>query len=313
MPKIAYEHRRYVAWKIDLIAKAIIIVKQYQAAGYELTLRQVYYQFVARDWMPQRWADKKTGSTNNQKAYKYLGNLLAQARLSGLMDWNSMIDKTRSMGGLPHWKTSQDILKSVAQQYAVDKWTDQKYRPEVWIEKDAIESVASVICDRHDVPYFSCRGYTSLTSIWSAAQRLANVAVTSIPVILHLGDHDPSGIDMSRDIEERVRLFGGKKLRSKLIFERVALNMNQVEQYNPPENPAKISDSRFNKYMKQFGESSWELDALDPEVVDGLVSARLDNYKNKRLFNKFKKQETTDKSELQALSDKWPTISKGLS
>jgi hypothetical protein len=86
------------------------------------------------------------------------------------------------------------------------------------------------------------------------------------PIILHFGDHDPSGIDMTRDIDDRLRMFmGGMEVR------RLALNMDQVEQYQPPPNPAKLTDSRATGYIERFGDESWELDALDPTTLSALV------------------------------------------
>jgi hypothetical protein len=86
------------------------------------------------------------------------------------------------------------------------------------------------------------------------------------PYIVHLGDHDPSGIDMTRDIIDRLRTFG-----CDLEVNRIALNMDQVEEHNPPPNPAKMTDSRFQDYAEQFGDSCWELDALEPQLLTQLV------------------------------------------
>lgn len=91
------------------------------------------------------------------------------------------------------------------------------------------------------------------------------------PVILHLGDHDPSGIDMTRDIVARLEVFtdyAGIEVR------RVALNMDQVEQYGPPPNPAKLTDSRVGQYIAVYGLDSWELDALEPQVIVDLIEQK---------------------------------------
>jgi hypothetical protein len=104
--------------------------------------------------------------------------------------------------------------------------------------------------------------------MWVGSQRLLRrYRAKQIPIIFHFGDHDPSGKDMSRDITDRLELFTGKALR----FERLALNMDQVEKYEPPPNPAKITDSRANAYIAEFGGESWELDALEPVVLAALV------------------------------------------
>jgi hypothetical protein len=308
MPKIKYQNIAFPDWKMEIIERAISIVTEYSAQGYDLTLRQVYYQFVARDWLPAKWADKATGSTNNVRSYKNLGCILSDARIAGIMDWEAMVDRTREMSGNSHWTSPESIIGAVASQYMIDKWQGQRYRPEVWVEKDALEGVVGTICKRLDVPYFSCRGYTSLTSIWENAQRLKAIAEAgSEPVVLHLGDHDPSGIDMSRDIQDRVRMFMDGH-GDALVFARLALNMDQVEQYGPPENPAKSTDSRYEGYVREHGEHSWELDALDPNVISGLISTAVSRYRNDKLFKAQEKQEKAQRGLLQATKDRWDEV-----
>lgn len=238
--KRKYKDIRFSAERLAIVDEAIGIVDSYRAQGYSLTLRQLYYQFVSRDSFPASWADEGTGSTNNERSYKKLGDIIGDARLAGLVDWSSIEDRTRNVDGNSHWGSPVEIIKSCAAQFQIDKWTDQTHRVEVWVEKDALEGIVSKVAKELDVQFFSCRGYASMTSIWDAGQRLKKWASQygQTPVIIHLGDHDPSGIDMSRDIGERVRMFMDNEGDS-LVFDRIALNMPQVKQYTPPPNPAK--------------------------------------------------------------------------
>ena len=177
---------------------------------------------------------------------------------AGLIDWQAIVDRTRNLRSNGHWKDPAHIIHSAAQSFAMDKWSDQPYRPEVWIEKDALVGILEAACEPLDVPFFSCRGYTSISEMWVAAQRLLGYQDDKQkPVIFHLGDHDPSGIDMSRDIEERLSLFGVM-----VEFHRIALNMDQVKQYRPPPNPAKATDARFADYEARsmaVSAGSWTL------------------------------------------------------
>jgi hypothetical protein len=308
MPKIKYESINFSQRSLKIIQQAESIVTDYKAKGYDLTLRQVYYQFVSRDWLPQEWADPQTGSTNNQRSYKKLGDIISDARMAGLIDWEALVDRTREMGGNSHWSSPESIISAVAQQYAINKWAGQPIRPEVWVEKDALEGIVSQICRRLDIPFFSCRGYCSMTSIWDNAQRLRAIAEDGgTPYILHLGDHDPSGIDMSRDIVERSRLFMNGH-GAKLKFKRLALNKDQVDQYNPPENPAKSTDSRYADYVREHGESSWELDALDPAVITDIIRAAVEPLRDDKLYRQREKQERTEKSQLAAVSERWDEV-----
>lgn len=308
MPRICYQPRVFKDDALAIIKRANDVVTEYQRLGFRLTLRQVYYQFVARDWLPQKWADPKTGSTNNVRSYKNLGSIINDARLAGLIDWHSIEDRTRERGGNSHWSSPESIISAVAAQYQIDKWQEQPYRPEVWVEKDALEDVVGTVCKELDVPFFSCRGYTSQTAMWDNAMLLKNHAKYGAkPVILHLGDHDPSGLDMSHDIEKRVECFMEDDA-DKLVFKRIALNMNQVRQYNPPPNPAKSTDARYNKYVDEHGDESWELDALDPQVLAQLIRDAIEPYRDEKLFAKYERQERAERGLLQSCSTRWDDV-----
>jgi Arc/MetJ-type ribon-helix-helix transcriptional regulator len=163
-------------------------------------------------------------------------------------------------------------MHAIASQYRLDMWENQTNYVEVWIEKEALAGIFEPVCHEMRVPFFCCRGYTSQSEMWRAGIRLKEKAEDGkTPVILHFGDHDPSGIDMTRDVEDRLGMF----MEGEIIeVNRLALNMDQVRKYKPPPNPAKMSDSRSHGpagYIAKFGRSSWELDALNPPVLHALV------------------------------------------
>ena len=107
--------------------------------------------------------------------------------------------------------------------------------------------------------------------MWRAAERYRAYEDAGQKVyVIHLGDHDPSGLDMTRDINDRIELFLGDAQ-----INRIALNYDQVEQYGPPPNPAKVTDSRAVAYMAKHGKVSWELDALRPEVIQDLIEQQV--------------------------------------
>ena len=293
MPLIKYVNKRFNHSSRVLIDLANTIIADYQSQGFDLTLRQLYYQLVSRAVIK-----------NDDKEYKRLGSVINDARLAGLVDWNAIVDRTRNLRDLGHWNTPADIIKSASYSFAVDKWANQAFRPEVWIEKDALTGVIAGVCNELDVPFFSCRGYTSQSEMWSAGQRLqGHLRTRHNPLILHLGDHDPSGMDMSRDITERLKMFmGGTK------FERLALNMDQIEQYNPPPNPAKLTDSRCTAYIAEFGDSSWELDALDPKAIAKLIRDAVMNVRHEPSWAASVEVEQAGIRKLQAVSEQWSQI-----
>ena len=266
MPKIAYIDKTFRDDKLELIGIANGIVAEYEAQGYGLTLRQLYYQMVSRDIIP-----------NNIRGYKNLGNLINDARLAGLVDWHAIEDRTRNLRRRPHWEEPQEIIDAIAHQYHIDYWEGQENYVEVWVEKDALIGIVEQISDKLYVACFSCRGYTSQSELWGAAMRpKRRCDAGQHAVLLHLGDHDPSGKDMSRDIVARLELFGADDVE----FRRLALNLDQIEEFGPPPNPTKLSDSRAQGYIERFGYECWELDALDPSVISRLIDENVRMYRD---------------------------------
>lgn len=298
MPKILYQDKNFRQSTLEVIETANRIIADYQAQGFDLTLRQLYYQMVSRDIIP-----------NNQREYDKLGVIISDARLAGLIDWYAIVDRTRNLAALSHWDAPSDILRSVEHSYRLDKWEGQEYRPEVWIEKDALRGVITGICQELDVPHFSCRGYTSQSEMWRAGQRmLGHKRSNQIPYIIHLGDHDPSGIDMSRDIFERLEMFIDGTEGDDFFVRRIALNYNQVEQYTPPPNPAKLTDSRVDGYIAKFGMESWELDALEPNVIVELIRHEILSIRDDSAWDEVVEQEESEKEELRQIRQRYSEI-----
>jgi hypothetical protein len=294
VPKIKYIEKKFQGARLLVIQQANTIITEYQGQGFDLTLRQLYYQFVARDIIP-----------NSQEEYKKLGETINDARLAGLIDWNAIIDRTRNLRSLAHWSSPTEIVDSCAAQFRTDRWAGQRYRPEVWIEKDALVGVIAGVCSELDVPYFSCRGYTSQSEMWGASQRmLRHVEEGQTPVILHFGDHDPSGMDMTRDIRSRLELFIGGDVQ----VDRLALNFNQVEEFNPPPNPAKTTDARAKAYIAEFGNESWELDALDPRYLATLVREQIEQLRDDEAWEEATAADHAARKALGAIAKRFPNV-----
>lgn len=292
--KICYVPKKFSRGHLATIKRANEILDQYAAQGFVLTLRQLYYQFVARGYIP-----------NKQKSYKRLGGIVGDARLSGLIDWEYLEDRTRNLAALQNFSGPQDALDKLARWYHIDMWESQEVRPEVWIEKDALTGVIRGVCEENDVPYFSCRGYTSLSEMWRAAMRLKGcIRSGQTPYIIHFGDHDPSGIDMSRDITERIH----ETFLSSCDFKRVALNMDQVEEYSPPPNPAKVTDSRYKAYVVKYGDESWELDALEPTKFRELIEGELAGIRSEEQWKKDEEDKERVRKQLLEIAKDWASL-----
>lgn len=302
MSKIEYVAKEFTPEHQSVIDNANAIITIYQAKGYKLTLRQLYYQFVARALLP-----------NTDQNYKRLGGIINDGRLAGEIDWNAIEDRTRNLQTLSSWDSPGDIIEAVAEQFRLDLWESQPDRLEVWVEKEALAGIFQRICNELRVPYIACRGYMSQSEMWATAMRFRDyIDNGQTPRIFHFGDHDPSGIDMSRDIKDRLAVFGIDMDGGEADFERLALNMNQVKQYNPPPNPAKLTDSRCSGYLTKFGNKSWELDALDPDVLADLVRDAVAQCLDQKAWDKALKAEDEHKRKLGVVSAKWDKLTAKL-
>lgn len=265
-----YVETKFRQDSLTMIAKIEQIMREYVADGYMLTVRQLYYQLVARDIIP-----------NTERSYKNTVRLVNEARLAGLLDWDAIEDRTRGFLRVPSWTSGKAILESSAAQFHMDMWVDQPCRIYCIVEKEALAGVLQRVCSKYDIPLLAARGYPSASVLREFAKAELMSRDQRI-LILHLGDHDPSGIDMSRDLEDRLRLLSR---RSAFELIRVALTMDQIEDQGPPPNPAKTTDSRFAEYEALYGYESWELDALQPRFLTRLVEEHVLEVLDEGLWN----------------------------
>lgn len=327
-----YETKKVSSERRHTMEVANAICAEYAQQGLVLTLRQLYYQFVARGLVP-----------NEQKEYDRLGDICRDARMLGIMDWDYLIDRTRNLASWKTYKGPEEALKELAAKYHRDMWAPQKQRIEVWVEKDAAIGVIEGVCSANSVPYFSCRGYTSMSEMHEAAQRLRwHIEAGNQVTLLHIGDHDPSGLDMSRDIEDRLNMFMGRDwaglhlgpgrwtrgqirqsmrdvMREKgseiedhempFRVKRIALNYDQVEQYAPPPNPAKQTDARYARYVEETGlDESWELDALEPRILQDLINDEVDLIRNEPRWAEEEFTLAQEKKTLTGVANWWDEV-----
>lgn len=293
------------------------IIEEYRVAGHVLTLRQLYYQLVSRAIIP-----------NKQSEYSKLSTLLTQGRMAGHVDWDAIEDRTRQPYILDTWTSPEDILNDAVRWYRRDRMEEQHKYVEMWVEKDALSAVLKKSTNPYGVPVMVNRGYSSTSAMHDAFERFVDLIINDERevVILYLGDHDPSGMDMARDIYARLEEFFVGHQRAHAIengweeeeadntmvmwseqfsehfkIERIGLNMDQIRAYRPPPNPAKITDPRAQQYIREFGPTSWEVDALKPEVLHELVQNAIKKLINQSRYKESVAQEQRERELLQSL------------
>lgn len=291
MSKVCFIPKDFRKSSVELIAFMNTLIESYQDQGYTLTVRQLYYQLVARDVIP-----------NDLNSYKRTAAIINDAKLAGLIDWDAIEDRTRDFIVRSRWRSVSSILDSCVRSFHMNMWEDQDYQVYVIVEKEALVGVLEHTCNHYDVPLLAARGYPSSSVLYDFAQNhIIHKSMHKQHIIIHLGDHDPSGIDMTRDLTERLNLLCGGPVN--LAVERIALNYDQIEEIRPPKNPAKDTDSRFESYRKKFGSSSWELDALSPQFLNDLVESKINEFIDFDEWDLRKNEISSKKRQLQAISD----------
>ena len=290
--KQTFVEKKFSANSLALIHTANKIVDEYRHMGFHLSLRQLYYQLVARDYIE-----------NTVQSYKRVGVIISDARDAGLVDWNAIEDRGRSPYLPAEWENPAEIVRAAANGFRVNRWIGQKNYVEVMVEKDALSGILRPVCSQLHVRFTANKGYSSSTAMYDAGRRFLEQGDDNKNLyLIYLGDHDPSGIDMTRDVRERLNLYG-EWIDGNLEVIRVALNMDQVETWQPPRNPAKETDSRFASYRDKFGDDSWELDAVEPRTLAGLVRDHITNLIDQEQWEKIQATEKEMRDELIEFAD----------
>lgn len=276
------------------------IIEEYQAQDLVLTLRQLYYQLVSRDII-----------ANKQSEYSKLSTLLKEGRMGGIVDWNAIEDRLRKPSKPAAFDTPEDGMQALISQYELPRMEGQSNYIEVWVEKDALSGVLKRVTEKYHIPILVNRGYSSASAMFDAYNRFRS-GITKIlnhdgddganVIILYLGDFDPSGVDMIRDIEERTLEFAKKHYEYfPLEIIPIALTKEQIRRYNPPPNPAKKTDPRAKEFIKKHGGTSWEVDALPPNILNRLLEDTIKGHIDIELYNDILGREEEDIKKLKNL------------
>ena len=298
-------------WETDqqvLLSKIVEVVRSYKAQGQKLTNRQLYYQLVTENIIP-----------NAEATYKRICTFITDARYGGRIDWDDIVDRARNPSKHSEWDSVKDLIKSAVAAYRLPRWSDQDNYVELYCEKQALEGVFQPVADQFHIYFGANKGYCGASTVYDIAKRIKEqIEAGKKCIILYFGDHDSSGLDMIRDIRDRITEFLTKgedetyyKINSddevvvdedniEDYFEIIplALNMAQIKQFNPPPNPAKMSDPRAAWYIKTYGKQSWELDALKPNVLIDLATQGIMRYLNADKYNRWVQLEKTQKQKL---------------
>ncbi len=266
------------------------------SAFWPLTLRQIYYALVAAVVIPNRIQE-----------YTKLSRLLTKARLDGVVPWEAIEDRARSMLASGGWQDQQAFVAhetaGYLSGYRRDLLQSQEHAIECWVEKDALSRIFHDVAFQYCVPVIVARGFSSISYVHECRQRIiANTdAGYSGTVVLYFGDLDPSGWEMLPAMMETLQ--GEMGLGDQVIPRRCALTPEQVDEYDLPHNPEalKWTDSRAKKYHARFGDLAVELDALPPATLQDIVRQSIEAELDLANFEIEREREINERDDLDDL------------
>lgn len=271
---------------LELLAQVQEIIMSYDFA---LTLRQIYYQLVSKQIIP-----------NQQSCYAKLSRLCVLGRDEGILQEESFADRLRQVDKPDSWLDLADFMETVRNSYSKDKWQNQDAYIEIWTEKDALRSVLTEVTYSYDVSLMVARGQLSRTAIYESYERFSEkIKAGKNCYLYYAGDFDPSGLSIYNSLADRIRKHGNAG--EYITFERIALTPEQIEKYNLPSDPAKKKDPNYRRFVSEYGDNVVELDALPPDVLRNLIKGCIEKHLDFELFAQVQEIELQERAELQTL------------
>jgi hypothetical protein len=259
-------------------------------AGRPMTVRQVFYRLVSRG------AIAKTETEYKATVCRLLGTM----RLARTVPFNWIADNTRWMRKPKTYSGLRAALSQTARTYRRALWDSQPTYAEVWLEKDALAGVLYEVTESWDVPLMVTRGYPSLSYLYEAAEAIG--AADKPAHLYYFGDYDPSGLDIARNVEDRLGEFAPW---AEIHFERVAVTPEQVAHWGLPTRPTKLTDSRSPGFL---GESI-EVDAIPPDALRDLVRECIERHIDRRALAEVRKVEREERTALDKFLGRWEAAS----
>lgn len=268
---------------LELLNEVEEIIGEYDFA---LTLRQIYYQLVAKQIIP-----------NLQKHYARLSRLCVIARDSGILSEDAFVDRLREVDKPGSWRDLGDFMRTVRVAYKKDRWFNQDLYLEIWTEKDALRGVIAPVTHAYDVSLLIVRGQVSRTAIHESYERFAaKMDERKECYLYYFGDFDPSGLSIFSSLTARLKTHGN--YGEEINFHRVALTPEQISDYELPQDPAKKSDPNYKRFVDEYGDNVVELDSLPPDALKKLVTERIESHID---FSELKEIEETEGKEMAVL------------
>jgi hypothetical protein len=276
--------------------KTIELVRAMARIAHEcapITGRGVGYKLFTQKLIPSM------GCADMQRVYR----LLKEEREYGTIAWEAIVDETRGIEIAASWANPEEFAEEMTAGYRRSFWNEQPKRCQVWSEKGTVRGLLKPVLNRYGVGFNAVHGFTSATEAWNVSRDNDGREL----VVLYVGDFDPSGLCMSEvDLPKRFKEYGGNHITLK----RIALTGEHV--LDLPSFPAsdKAKDTRFKWFTGRYGDSCWELDALDPNVLRERVEKEIKSLIEPVAWARCSQVNAAEKKNLEEFLCKWNSREK---
>ncbi len=283
-----------------------------------MTLRQLYYRLISAGALK-----------NDQKEYKRLGNIMTRLRESGQVPRTWIVDHVRDTLKPSSWTGLADFGDTVREAYRKDFWASLPHHVEIFVEKDAIAGTIQPITRKYDVALHVCRGYSSV----SFAGEIADVwqDVRKPIFAFYLGDFDPSGFDLERDLRGKLERYSGRLCRDlgavvslenlsvhllaydewlrddEVYWFRLAVREEDFQEHNLIPLPVKMTDCRAKRFMETYGtdQACAEVDALSPNELRSRVETAILAHIDPERWERLQEVERMEQESLAQFMNGW--------
>ncbi|MBP9904872.1 MAG: hypothetical protein KBF66_04890 [Rhodoferax sp.] len=256
-----------------------------------ITVRGVAYALFTRGLI------ENMATNNTQK----VSRVMTAMREIGALDWTQIVDGTRAVDRISTWRNPSQIIDAAVRGYRRNYWQDQPTLIEVWSEKSTVAGLLAPVLDEFGVTFRVQKGFGSFTSVRQAAEDSLDVPDHQNPIVLYIGDFDPSGMFMSEiDLPARLKRYG-----SQWQFQRIAVLKSDTKKLPSFDASTKASDKRYEWFVENYGQTCWELDAIDPNDLRQRVREQIETRLNLPAWEHAKHIEAVEVESMKRFHQEW--------
>jgi hypothetical protein len=251
-----------------------------------LTVRQLFYRMVVALLIAKTQLEYKNVTVR----------LAGEMREAGDLPWDWLVDETRWMRKPKSYDSLPEALREMQEHYRRDFWKKQDVYAEVWCESGSASGIVYPVTAKWDAPLMPSHGFSSKAFCWNTAKTIEHIDKPTY--IFYVGDYDPSGVHIDRDIEAKLHRYAPD---ADITFKRIAVLPEQIEAWNLPSAPPKKSDSR----SKSFDGRAVEVEAIEPSTLRQLVDDELMSLVDQDAYRRMLIVEEAERDTLAAVISSW--------